>query len=480
MHKRMPVRVFILSLLLLGAVGYAGVAAASNLRATENLTPLDTYVAKADPNYSFELVSQYDHDEFTGYVIKMVSQQWRSKDEVDRPLWEHWLEIIVPEKLESGTALMFITGGHYADEREQPKGRTATLTRIARNANAVAACISSIPNEPLAFSDEKGRRRSEDSIIAYTWDKYMRTGDAEWILRLPMTKAVVRAMDTVQAFCASEEGGQHEITGFVTAGASKRGWTTWTTAAVDKRVVACIPMVIDLLNLVPSFEHHYAVYGDWAPAVGDYVKMHIMDWLNTPEFKALMGVVEPYSYRERLTIPKYIMNGTQDQFFLPDSSHFYINDLKGPTWLRYVPNAGHGLDNTARGSALAFFASVVKNASMPEFTWSFPDDNTIRVETSDNPESVKLWAATSETRNFRIEVLGRAYTATELQETEKGVFTGHVETPEKGWTAFLIELSFPGPCDDPFIATTPVCIVPRETPFKWTTPANPPKGFLSK
>jgi PhoPQ-activated pathogenicity-related protein len=28
-----------------------------------------------------------------------------------------------------------------------------------------------------------------------------------------------------------------------------KGWTTWTTAAVDKRVFAAIPIVMDLLNL---------------------------------------------------------------------------------------------------------------------------------------------------------------------------------------------------------------------------------------
>ena len=59
---------------------------------------------------------------------------------------------------------------------------------------------------------------------------------------------------------------------FVVSGASKRGWTTWTTAAVDKRVVAIIPIVIDLLNVEPSFEHHWQAYGFWAPAIKDYVE----------------------------------------------------------------------------------------------------------------------------------------------------------------------------------------------------------------
>lgn len=33
------------------------------------------------------------------------------------------------------------------------------------------------------------------------------------------------------------------------AGGSKRGWTTWTTAAVDKRVFGAIPIVMDMLDL---------------------------------------------------------------------------------------------------------------------------------------------------------------------------------------------------------------------------------------
>ena len=47
-----------------------------------------------------------------------------------------------------------------------------------------------------------------------------------------MTKAAVRAMDTVREFAASKGT---RIDNFLVLGGSKRGWTTWLTAAVDPR-----------------------------------------------------------------------------------------------------------------------------------------------------------------------------------------------------------------------------------------------------
>ena len=39
------------------------------------------------------------------------------------------------------------------------------------------------------------------------------------------------------------------INKYMVAGPSKRGWATWLTMAVDKRVFAAVPIVMDLLNL---------------------------------------------------------------------------------------------------------------------------------------------------------------------------------------------------------------------------------------
>src|SRR5258708_7986874 len=133
----------------------------------------------------------------------------------------------------------------------------------------VVAELRGVPNEPLLFTGET-KERTEDQIIAFPWVKYMKTGDETWPLHIPMTKAAVRAMDTVTAFCPTPAGGGVTVEKFVVAGGSKRGWTTWTTAAADKRVVAIVPMVIDMLNRVNSFEHHYRTYAFYAPAINAY------------------------------------------------------------------------------------------------------------------------------------------------------------------------------------------------------------------
>lgn len=78
----------------------------------------------------------------------------------------------------------------------------------------------------------------------------------EWLPRLPMTKASVRAMDAASAFWEAQSG--NIISGWIVAGASKRGWTTWTVGAcVPERVIAIVPLVLDELNFVKDISHHF-------------------------------------------------------------------------------------------------------------------------------------------------------------------------------------------------------------------------------
>ncbi|MSU20371.1 MAG: hypothetical protein EXS30_03150 [Pedosphaera sp.] len=436
-------------------------------------TALDRYVAAPDPNYAYTLVSTAPGKGFTTFIIEMTSQSWLTTNEVDRTLWKHWMTIIKPDTVNSSTSLLYIGGG--SNEKEAPKQADGNMVRIALATKSVVTELRMVPNQPLVFGRD-GQKRSEDSLIAYCWDKYLRTGDERWPTRLPMTKSAVRALDTVTAFSASKAGGEIKVDSFVVAGGSKRGWTTWTTAAVDKRVVAIVPIVIDLLNIEPSFIHHWEAYGFYAPAVGDYVSMGIMDWQGTKEYRNLMKIEEPYEYRERLTMPKFMINATGDQFFLPDSSQFYFKDLAGIKYLRYVPNGDHSLKDTdALESLVACYNAILYKLPLPRFSWKTERDGSMRVETADKPTAVKLWQATNPmARDFRLETIGKTWTSTDLVPQSDGGYLAQVEKPAKGWTAYMVELTYSAKGQPaPFKFTTEVKVVPDILPYKFK-PKNHP------
>lgn len=427
-------------------------------------TPLDDYIAKPDPafTYSSPPARVVESPMHTINTYRMASQNWLDLTKVDRTLWEHWVVVIVPKQLASTKALLFIGGG--SNRGTEPPNAEGALPQIAAMTKSIVVEIKQIPNQPLRVRDEhddryKERGRSEDELIAYCWDKFMSTGDANWLPRLPMTKAVVRAMDLVQKE-------QPTVDGFFVVGGSKRGWTTWTTAAVDKRVVGIAPAVIDLLNIVPSFDHHFAAYGFWAPAVKDYEDMNILARMHTPEFEALTKVVEPYHYRDRLTMPKYIVNSAGDQFFLPDSWKFYFDDLVGEKYLRYMPNTDHGLNAEAYFNLASFYHAVMSGTPRPKFTWKKAADGSLEVTCETKPTKVLLWQATNpEGRDFRLEKIGQAYMSTPLEDTGSGTYKSTVAAPEKGWTAFFIEVEFPNPgFVSPFKFTTGVSVLPDTYP----------------
>ena len=435
-------------------------------------TALDEYVATADPSYGYQLVNTIKGDGVTTYILEMTSQTWLTTKEVNLPVWKHWMILARPDEVKTSKALLYITGG--SNTNGAPNKVDPMMLQIAKATKSVAVELKGVPNEPLVFAGET-QSRTEDSLIAYTWDKFLRTGDPKWPARLPMTKSAVRAMDTVTSFCATPEGGKIKVDEFVVCGGSKRGWTTWTTAAVDKRVVAIVPFVIDMLNIEPSFVHHWEAYGFWAPSVGDYVSSKLMDWNGTPDYRALMKIEEPFQYRTRLTLPKFVVNATGDQFFLPDSSQFYYHELIGPKYLRYVPNADHSLGGTdAPQTLLAYYGAVLNNTPLPNYSWTVENDNALHVKSVEKPSAVKLWYATNpKARDFRVESLGRVWKSEPIAAGENGTYIGKAENPPEGWTAFMVELTYPNGTAPPLKFTTQVKVVPDVLPFKYVAPEVP-------
>jgi PhoPQ-activated pathogenicity-related protein len=429
-------------------------------------TALDDYIAKRDPTYSWKLVQTIPGDGVTTFILDLKSQTWGAAPRVDRAVWQHWLVIVKPDEVKHDTAYLRIGGGNNGSPA--PKQSSPQSVLFAKATHTVVAELGMVPNQPLVFNKD-GKQRREDDLIAYCHIRYMDTGDPTWLPRLPMVKSAVRAMDTVTEFLASAAGGKTAVRKFVVAGGSKRGWATWLTGAVDPRVSAIIPIVIDVVNVRPSMMNHYSAYGFWAQAVGDYTRHKVQERFDTPRFAELLRIVDPYFYRDRLTMPKFIVNASGDQYFTPDSSKFYFDDLRGPKYLRYVPNANHSLAGSdAADSILAFYRAVVKGSPLPQFSWKVQADGSIRVQTETRPREVNLWQATNpKARDFRLLSIGKAYTKSALKDAGKGAYVARVPKPAAGWTAFFVELVFDGGDKPPYKFTTQVQIVPDVLPHRF-------------
>jgi PhoPQ-activated pathogenicity-related protein len=181
-----------------------------------------------------------------------------------------------------------------------------------------------VPNEHITFSsDPIQKSRTEDAIIAFTWDHFLNDpSDPTWLLRFPMVKASLRAMDTITAFVSQKLPELNtQLDYYTVAGASKRGWTTWDVGAVDpKRVMAIVPIVLDAINFVAVEHHQFRSYGAWSYALVDYTDMNLTERFDDPNMVHLQENVDPFFYVDRLTMPKMIINAGMDEFQQPGTS----------------------------------------------------------------------------------------------------------------------------------------------------------------
>ncbi|RKY04749.1 phenylacetic acid degradation protein [Candidatus Poribacteria bacterium] len=387
---------------------------------------LYSYVASDDGAYKWEMEGERDlGDGFKLYELKLTSQVWQGIT------WLHSLRVIVPPNLKSPTlALLFITGSGKGEE-ELVYGK-----EICRSIRAPMAILHDVPYQPLF-----GGLR-EDKLIAYTFSKFIETEDETWPLLLPMVKSAVKAMDAVQEF--SEEKLGVEVNGFVVTGASKRGWTTWLTAAVDERVKAIAPMVYDNLNLKEQMKHQLEAWGTFSEQINDYTERNLPQMVvrgeNEQLFERLARLVDPYRHLERITVPKLIIIGTNDRYWPLDALNIYWDDLKGERFILYDPNSGHGLEDRDRVLAdiIALFLKASGEIEFPKLSWEFEERDgklVLRVRSEGvEPAKVQAWVAGSPTRDFR-----EAFWESRPMREEDGSYVFELEKPSDGYSALFGE-----------------------------------------
>jgi PhoPQ-activated pathogenicity-related protein len=374
---------------------------AGSARAEAPKPPSDLvdYVRKDDKAFTWKSTGKLDVDTGTVHELELTSQKWQNIT------WTHKVQVFVPKGVKpQKTLVLWNQGG-------SPSPASGLLgLKIAEKVGAPVAFLYGIPNQPLF----DGKR--EDALIAETFVRYLETKDSSWPLLFPMVKSLIKTMDALQAF--AKEEWKHDITHFVVTGASKRGWTSWLTAATgDPRVKAIAPLVIDTLNMPVQMKNQVAAFGKPSEMIRDYTLRNLVPIPDSGEGQKLWKMVDPWVYREAIAVPKMIINGANDPYWPLDALNSYWDDLKGKKHLLYVPNAGHDLrEADAKGNkqllperALntlsAFCKCQVFDKPMPKPQWKSEMDSTgravIDMKFGGKPVAVRKWVADSETRDFR-------------------------------------------------------------------------------
>lgn len=332
-------------------------------------------------------------------------------------------------------------------ERGTLPGQSGLFSALARELEGPVALLLGVPNEPL------GGLRG-DALLASTLAEFLATRDADTPLLMPMVKSAVRALDAVQELARRELGLQLDT--FTLAGASKRAWTAWLTAAIDARVTALVPLAMDALHMGAQLRHQRAVWGEFSPALRDYSERGVLaGLLDAPDARALL---DPWEYRSALGLPKLTVAATNDSLYPCDSLPLYWDDMPGPKHVLYLPNQDHDLGEHASlpGSLRAFHAAAQGRAGLPQLAWIRRESGRgveLVLESSEPPAAVRHWTAESSTRDLRLS----PWTAHRLAGDGRR-HIAQLAAPARGHVAHYLEAVF-ARSPSPLHLCTPLAVV---------------------
>jgi PhoPQ-activated pathogenicity-related protein len=466
---------------------------------------LEEYVNAPDEAFEYKLVKTAYTFLYTTYIFEITSQKWHpgkwdwhSEDIEDDGKWKHWLTIVEPRLfgqytqyipffslVRSDKVLLYLLRGD-ADHEDRPSAASPQAVQQALSSFSIVAELHGIPIGPIAFNDETDTStycslledidqekyidectepRSEDSLQARSFDLALEEEDFTWALMAPMTKAAVRGMDVIQDFLQQRYLWRPVAKEFVLTGHSKRGHIVWLTAALDDRVAGVAPVSYDLLNIAEQIALQDYSWPDRSQEQDANEEFDLYTRYKTPLGQELIADVDPYAYRDRLTIPGLILVGTGDPYSCSDAVNLYFDYMSEDTRIFYAPNQGHDIRELPDvESALGnFFRHSTKNKQLPDFTWTGLEGGAFNITPGQQkPEAVKLWSATNPVnRDFRFTPDNQTWwTSTDIEASANGLYTGTVPSPGTGSTAYYIELLYKDTAKGAFYSlATPLTIL---------------------
>lgn len=429
---------------------------------------LRRYIQVNDSAYTWTITSKQVSGTSSGVgwnavVIDMTSQSWLSSGEVSETLWRHPLVFIVPDNLAMDgpgadwCSLFVGTLDKVPQFLENPNAgqeeEIQVAAEIAVRTGTRSAVIGMIPYESLIFSNDAFHtERTEDSLVAFSRSFWSLNQDRiDWTIEYPMAKAVIRALDTLQAYSAGEGGGGHSLNHFLVSGHSKRGLTTWRTS-LDPRVKAIAPISAPV-DMMQAMRRQAESLGGSTMSVHDYIEAN--QYFGIDDSNDTWRLLTNYAFsnlsdgvmiKEIARPAKLVFQGSSDSFFMPDIWRTGWPQVGGSKAMQMVPNGEHSLDMLEVSKSISsWLVGIIHAEAAPELSWEIDSKTgaiTARqISGVSEPLLVRLWQAQTcdgRRRDFRVINLDVGENCTKCGTP---MFDGTCHNDRVGWTSSLLNES---------------------------------------
>jgi PhoPQ-activated pathogenicity-related protein len=147
-------------------------------------------------------------------------------------------------------------------------------------------------------------------------------------------------------------------------------------------------------------------WGAPSEEIRPYTDLGLDRILASPAGAQLRAIVDPYSYRAKLTVPKLVILATNDEYFPPDSANLYFDGLREPKHLLYLPNEPHSVEDyePVVRSLRALHEASGGGEPLPRIEWEHRAADgalALCLRTEPAARSLRVWRAISDDRDLR-------------------------------------------------------------------------------
>mmetsp|Transcript_3461 Transcript_3461/g.5191 ORF Transcript_3461/g.5191 Transcript_3461/m.5191 type:complete len:485 (-) Transcript_3461:50-1504(-) len=291
------------------------------------------------------------------HVLNVTTLTWMDRARVQIPdinnVWTHTAVVIVPRHLEfTNVSVAVINGDCNKEDNKAPNNKdymVVAADQLAHQIGSIVVAMKQIPNCPAVFTDDPIQKgRHEDSLMSWSWKEFMvyPEHDPTWMVNAPMAKASHHIMRAARSYINNNLKVAN-ITSWMVTGASKRGWATWLTAAVNctncEKVVGIFPLVPIVPPLNDEIHYQWQSFGGFSWAFKDYMESDVIKYIDDPLWQNGTEVIDPQYYPDTLgKIPKMILVASSDEFMQFDwTALWFPNLIPGETHLNIEPNTEH-------------------------------------------------------------------------------------------------------------------------------------------